>query len=170
MTGGRLPRAPAADRPYAVLDIDGVLADVRHRLHHLEHRPKDWDAFFAAARDDPPLPEGLAVAARLAEEHEIVYVTGRPERVRADTEAWLGGHGLPAGRVMMRPEGDRRPARVTKVGLLRRLARERAIAVVVDDDPAVVAAVAAAGFPAYAADWMERSAVLLRAQEVEGRS
>ena len=33
----------------AVLDIDGVLADVSHRLGHVQRRPKDWDAFFAAA-------------------------------------------------------------------------------------------------------------------------
>jgi hypothetical protein len=26
-------------RPLAVVDIDGVLADVRHRLHHVKNRP-----------------------------------------------------------------------------------------------------------------------------------
>ncbi len=76
-------------RPIAVLDIDGVLADVRHRLHHLERRPKDWAAFFAAAPRDPLLPEGAAVAAQLAPDHDVVYLTGRPERCRRDTLAWL---------------------------------------------------------------------------------
>ena len=46
-------------RPIAVIDIDGVLADVRHRLHLVHDRPKDWVAFFAAAPDDPPLETGL---------------------------------------------------------------------------------------------------------------
>ena len=45
-------------RPIAVLDIDGVLADVRHRLHHLDKRPKDWAAFFAAAGRDPAAARG----------------------------------------------------------------------------------------------------------------
>ena len=36
----------------AVVDIDGVVADVRHRLHHVADRPKDWRSFFAAAADD----------------------------------------------------------------------------------------------------------------------
>ena len=36
-------------RPLAIVDIDGVVADVRHRLHHLDRRPKNWSAFFAAA-------------------------------------------------------------------------------------------------------------------------
>ena len=51
-------------RPLAVFDLDGTLADTRHRLHHLERRPADWDAFFAAARDDPPLPDRPRAAAR----------------------------------------------------------------------------------------------------------
>ena len=61
----------------AVFDIDGVVADVRHRLHHLAGRPKDWDGFFDAAADDPPLPTGIALVAELAQRHEIVWLTGR---------------------------------------------------------------------------------------------
>ena len=49
----------------AVFDIDGVVADVRHRLHHLE-RHRSWHAFFAAAADDPLLPEGARLVADLA--------------------------------------------------------------------------------------------------------
>ena len=48
-------------RPLAIIDLDGVVADARHRLHHLETRPKDWDAFFAAAVDDDAHPEGVAI-------------------------------------------------------------------------------------------------------------
>jgi hypothetical protein len=55
---------PDEDRPLAVFDIDGVLADVRHRLHLVEGRPKDWDGFFAAAADDPPLTRGCSWPAR----------------------------------------------------------------------------------------------------------
>ncbi len=47
------PRGTAALPSVAVFDIDGVLADVRHRLHHVAARPKDWDAFFGAAPQDP---------------------------------------------------------------------------------------------------------------------
>ena len=73
----------ATDPPYAVIDLDGVVADVRHRLVHLRGRRKDWDAFFAAIPSDEPLAEGLAVASRLSGDHEVVYLTGRPERTRA---------------------------------------------------------------------------------------
>ncbi|MHB2023126.1 MAG: phosphatase domain-containing protein, partial [Mycobacteriales bacterium] len=104
-----------------VLDIDGVLADVRHRLRHLDGRRKNWDAFFAAAPADPPLAEGLALATELAANHEVVYLTGRPERCQDDTRSWLRDHGLPPGRLLMRPDTDRRPARLLKLELLATL-------------------------------------------------
>lgn len=128
----------------AVFDLDGTLADTRHRLRFLQRRPPDWDAFFAAAPEDPPLAEGVALAMELAAGHELAYLTGRPERCRADTLAWLARHGLPAGELLMRPARDRRPARKTKPELLRQLARRRTVAVVVDDDPAVCEAYRAA--------------------------
>jgi hypothetical protein len=156
--------------PYAAVDIDGVLADPGHRLHFLERRPKDWDAFFAAAPDDPPLAEGLAVARRLAADHEVVYLTGRPERCRSDTVAWLDDHRLPPGRLVMRRPGDRRPARLAKISLLRRLAAERPVDVLVDDDAEVCAAAEAAGFAVLRADWMPPRPALSEAQDREGRA
>jgi len=142
------------DRPLAVFDIDGVLADVRHRLHLVAGRPKRWDAFFDAAVDDPPLAEGLRLARASAEDCDVVYLTGRPERCRAQTLAWLDRHGLPAGQLSMRRGRDFRPARVAKLELLRRLARTRAVAVTVDDDKQVCDAYESAGFRVLRADWM----------------
>jgi phosphoglycolate phosphatase-like HAD superfamily hydrolase len=152
-------------RPYVVIDLDGVLADVGHRLHHLEGRPKDWAAFFAGLDDDPLLPEGLAVARRLSEEHRVVYLSGRPERTRARTQAWLERHGVPRGRLLLRGDHDRRPARVLKVGVLRRLAAGAEVAVLVDDDPQVCAAARAAGFAVLEATWARPQPTLLEAQE-----
>lgn len=160
----------SAPTPFAVLDIDGVLADVRHRLHHLERRPKDWKAFFAAAPDDPPLAEGVALARRLSAAYTLVYLTGRPARLRRDTVDWLTGHGLPEGRLLMRPHRDFRPAHLTKVEFLRGLLHEAPVRVVVDDDPDVVDAVRRAGFDVLLADWVERRPALHRAQERDGRT
>lgn len=137
----------------AVIDIDGVLADVRHRLHHLRTRPKDWEAFFAAAAHDPPSPEGFAIARTLADRHRIVYLSGRPERTRSVTERWLRRYDAPPGELILRVDGDHRPAREVKLEALRRLADEARIVVVVDDDPAVCATLRAAGFPVFEATW-----------------
>ena len=162
------------DRPVAFVDLDGVLADVRHRLHHLTGGRKDWDAFFDAAPQDSLHPEGKAVVDRLRPDHEVVYLTGRPERCRADTERWLARHGLDGHDLVMRSGRDRRPAAVVKVETIARRFAGRQVAVVVDDDDRVVAAMRAAGHAVLHADWEQRlaeaDAALDAAQEVEGRT
>lgn len=152
----------------AVFDIDGVVADVRHRLHHLERR-QAWNRFFDAAGEDTLLAEGAALVADLGRHHEIVWLTGRPEWLRDTTADWLAGHGLPVGELYLRPPGDYRPAPYYKVDVLRRLA-PRGVAAVIDDDDEVIRAALAAGFPAVLADWVPRTAALRRAQDRDGRT
>lgn len=157
-----------------VFDIDGVLADVRHRLHFLQHRPKDWDGFFGAAPADPVLTEGARAAAEAAESTTIVYLTGRPSRCRADTQQWLRDNGLPEGRLYMRPDRDRRPARFYKAETLRRIAADDEVVAIIDDDRAVVDHLRAAGWSVLHATWMHESVqqldLLEQAQESEGRT
>lgn len=157
-------------RPLAVFDVDGVLADVRHRLHHLEGGSKDWDAFFAAAEDDPALAQGIALALESARDCEVVYVTGRPESLRQATVRWFTRHGLPDGELSMRSRRDRRPARTAKPEQLARVAAGRVVAVVVDDDPQVCRAYEQAGYRVLRATWMDCAPALEQAQEDEGRT
>ncbi|WP_411147633.1 hypothetical protein [Streptomyces sp. A30] len=164
--------------PLAVFDLDNTLADTAHRQRFLETKPRDWDGFFAAAPQDPPIAEGIALVLQSARECEVVYLTGRPERCRRDTLAWLAAQGLPEGRVYMRRDagregggrGDRRPARRTKLEILRRLARTREIRVLVDDDELVCEDAERAGFRVVRARWAAQSAELKVAQEREGRT
>lgn len=169
---------------WAVVDIDGVLADVRHRLHFVERSPKDWDGFFAAASHDAALPQGLALVHELvSRELDVVYVSGRPERCREDTLRWLQSQGLPRTSLHLRRDTDRRPARLTKLEVIHRLARKAPVEVVVDDDDAVVRTLRDAGFEVLHATWMSggtsgvdsspASAVqetLFEAQEVDGQT
>ncbi|MEU9984363.1 hypothetical protein [Streptomyces sp. NPDC050856] len=157
-------------RPLAVFDLDNTLSDARHRQRFLERRPRDWDAFFAAAPQDPPLAPGVALCLEAAATCEVVYLTGRPERCRRDTLEWLAAQGLPDGRVHMRRDQDRRPARVTKLELLRRLGDGRDIRMLVDDDELVCDAAERAGFPVVRARWATGSEALREAQEKEGRT
>ncbi|MGW7368710.1 phosphatase domain-containing protein [Streptomyces sp. NPDC054841] len=157
-------------RPLAVFDLDGTIAETGHRQHFLERRPRDWDAFFAAAPDDTPLVEGVRMAAEAAGECEVMYLTGRPERCRAATLDWLERHGLPTGRVWMRRNDDRRPARTTKLEILRRLGGGREIRMLVDDDELVCDAAERAGFRVVRARWASTSQAMKDAQEREGRT
>jgi phosphoglycolate phosphatase-like HAD superfamily hydrolase len=160
-----------------VFDIDGVLADVRHRLHHLDHRPKDWNRFFRAAVDDPVLEAGRsAIHEARAAGSTIVYVTGRPRRCRRDTLDWLARHGMPAGPLHMRPNHDRRPARFYKAEVILRLAASEDLVAVIDDDDRVVEHLRELGLPVLHATWMHGEPdesqldVLAEAQETDGRT
>ncbi|MEZ5186260.1 MAG: hypothetical protein R2720_10980 [Candidatus Nanopelagicales bacterium] len=159
-----------------VFDIDGVLADVRHRLHYLDERPKNWRRFFATAVDDPVLDEGRQALLEAATSARIVYVTGRPNWCRKDTREWLARHGLPAGELHMRPNRDRRPARFYKAEVIERIAAEYDLAAVVDDDVRVVGHLRALGLPVLHATWMQTPGahdqleLLTEAQETEGRT
>jgi len=175
-----VPGSPASEvddqRPTVVVfDVDGVIADVRHRLRHVERTPKDWDSFFAAMDGDTPLAEGVALARQhAASGHRIVYLTGRNEDHRAVTLDWLTRHGLPEGRLVMRRTDDRRPARVFKPAALRRIASNGRVIAVVDDDDAVVAVLRRDGWPVVHATWMDADEdaqqSLFDAQEVDGRT
>jgi phosphoglycolate phosphatase-like HAD superfamily hydrolase len=164
---------PDDQRPYAVLDIDATLSDTSKRIKYLDKKPKDWDSFFAHAKDDAVLDEGLAVATTLAADHEIVYLTGRPERLRRDTVKWFEDNDFPEGKLLMRGNNDRRPSAVMKLARLRTLAQERRVAVLVDDDVKVCTAAEKAGYPVMRADWgldTETQPTLYEAQEKEGRT
>ena len=143
---------------------------MRHRLHFLADHEQDWNGFFAAAVDDAPLADGLALVQEAARECEVAYLTGRPERCRADTLRWLRLHGLPPGRLVMRGDDDRRPARVVKPRWLRDLARGRTVALVVDDDLMVCDAYEAAGWIVLRAAWAGQLPDLTQAQETDGRT
>lgn len=162
-----------AARPLAVIDIDGVLADVRHRLSHVAKTPKDWRAFFAAAPFDEVLDEGLDTVRRLAEVCEIVYLSGRPEICRQDTLDWFARHDIPPGELHLRRRDDRRPAGLIKVEALDRLSERAKVTVFVDDDPFVCVSARAAGYDVLPATWMGESReqnALFEAQEVDGET
>jgi len=109
----------------------------------------------------------------------LVYLSGRPERLRSVTTDWLHRYDLPDGELLLRPDADRSPATRLKLRLLRVLAARGDIVTFVDDDAWVVDAVRAARPPlvtgqVFLADWQPGDAdgrrVLRRAQQAEGRT
>ena len=104
--------------PCYVFDIDGTLADLSHRLHHIQKAPKDCDAFFAACGNDAPIPHMQTLTLDIIERGvEIIFVTGRNESTRSDTEAWLRINVCP-GVLYMRKDGDHRDDTIVKSELL----------------------------------------------------
>lgn len=93
-----------------IFDIDGTLADCSHRLHHITGDKKDWDAFYAACKDDKPIEDVCKLCRELGMEYEILFVTGRPQKTLDDTLAWLIKYDLPVllDCLYMRCDDDRR--------------------------------------------------------------
>jgi hypothetical protein len=165
----------AAKPPVAGIDIDGVLADPIHRLHHLAGKRKSWDRFFAECGEDAPLITGIdLVHDLLASGLNIVYVSGRPERLRSVTLDWFERHQLPEATMQLRPMGEFRPAPQWKLEVYREIATEFELKVVVDDDVRVVETLTEAGFLVQYADWYQPPASdrsrLSQAQDEEGRT
>ena len=105
-----------------VFDIDGTIADLSHRLHHIQGESKNWDAFFAGCEGDAPIPHIIELAQDLARGGgAIIYVSGRSDQCRKETSAWLGVNNLPIGRLYMRKAGDHRPDNIVKGELLDKL-------------------------------------------------
>ena len=118
-----------------VFDLDGVLSDAASRQHHLRGPRPDWEAFFAASGDDPLIDEVATLLHLLAPELAIVLLTARPARIRASTIGWLDRHQLRWDLLVMRKDGDRRPARHFKQEAVRAVrANGLQVALCVEDD------------------------------------
>ena len=122
-----------------LIDIDGTIADCSHRMHFIDHNTfvtwvaktnlppnasdgknwhfeSNWDAFFKACVDDKPIQPVIELVKCL--QSQIVYITGRSDLVRFETQDWLAKHDLPITPLYMRRQGDHRPDDVVKSELL----------------------------------------------------
>jgi beta-phosphoglucomutase-like phosphatase (HAD superfamily) len=132
-------------KPIVVVDMDGTLADVRHRLHYINGPgKKDWKRFFEGQVKDKPFAAIAERVRALAADHEIVIVTGRPDKYRGGTEAWLRKFRIPFSRIYMRPVGDHRPDYIVKAEILDQIGPDR-IALAFEDRPPVCEAYRQAG-------------------------
>ncbi|HYG99889.1 MAG TPA: hypothetical protein VD837_12215 [Terriglobales bacterium] len=126
-------------RPIIIVDMDGTLADVTHRLHHIKGPGrKNWHEFFERMDADPPNEEIVSMTREYARDHEILIITGRPEPYRQRTIDWLNRYGVPFSSLYMRRDRDRRPDYVVKKEIFDSLGTQKGrVALVIDDRPSV---------------------------------
>ena len=123
--------------PIVIVDMDGTLADVSHRLRYIRgHGKPNWKRFFEEQRHDLPKKDILKQVCDLAKTYEIVIVTGRPDKYLDETAAWLRKYKVPYSRIFMRPAGDHRPDYIVKKQVLGKIGPEQ-VALVLDDRPRV---------------------------------
>ncbi len=95
---------------FVVFDLDGTMADIDHRLFTIEGVKQDWDSFYALCHEDEPIHEIIQVCQAMhAAGHWIEVWSGRMERCRVKTIAWLEAYGVPYCTLQLRPDGDERP-------------------------------------------------------------
>jgi hypothetical protein len=105
-----------------LVDIDGTLADLTHRLHFIQKKPADWDGFFAECYADAPIYEVIETVKLLASAGaRIVLVTGRSDACEVDTLNWLLAQGISHLALYMRKAGDHRPDDIVKAELLEEI-------------------------------------------------
>lgn len=123
-----------------IVDIDGTLADVEHRVHHVRAEKKNWRAFNDAMGEDALniWCAGLIKAMR-TQGFEILFVTGRDDNYRAITEAWMHRHGIEYEALFMRHAVDfRGDDEVKKDIYLNQIRGKWDVLFVVDDRMSVV--------------------------------
>jgi beta-phosphoglucomutase-like phosphatase (HAD superfamily) len=148
------PRA-RAERPRAVIwDLDGTLSDDRARAHFVEveeGRARDWHSYFDAIDQDPPIAASMEVLRAMhAAGNRILFLTGRPEHTRPKTLRWLRANGLTEyDALIMRPEGEYRPAGFFKAEAVQALRREYELVCAFEDRIDVAEMLRRAGVPVF---------------------
>lgn len=116
-----------------IFDIDGTLADVSERLHHIRKKPKDWDAFFKGIPQDKAIKSMVRLCNILYESGiKILLCTGRREQDRAETVKWLAQKGVNYHELILRRDGDRRSDVIIKREMLAGIDRSKILFVVED--------------------------------------
>lgn len=75
-----------------LFDLDGTLADIKHRLHYLEKPNKSWQKFEKACVDDSLNMPVASVFNAVRLVSKIWIWTGRTDSVREETVSWLWHH------------------------------------------------------------------------------
>jgi hypothetical protein len=139
-----------------VIDLDGTLADCRHRIH-LAHSRR-WDEFNSELLGDIPFRDVEWFLKELTSHRDIIVLalTGRSDKYMDRTLVWLGKHGLSGvfDEVLMRPEGDYRSDHILKPLMLEEYfgSKEdalRNVRFILDDRETVVAGWREYGIPCW---------------------
>ncbi len=97
-----------SEKKIVICDIDGTIANNDHRQHFLEGK-KDWEGFFNCADKDRPIKKIIQeVISFHKKDHEIIFVSGRPELYRTLTKKWLEKFFNFKINLYMRRAGDKR--------------------------------------------------------------
>lgn len=138
-----------------IVDIDGTLADVEHRVHHVRGDNKNWKAFNQSMENDQlNVWCKKLIDAMKAKHLEVLLVTGRDEDYRTHTEKWLKQHQITYDHLWMRSAKDYRSDDIIKKEIYQqKISDHYNILFVVDDRISVVKMWRSLGLVCLQCDW-----------------
>lgn len=118
-----------------VIDVDGTLSDVQHRLEFNDKGKLNRKEFFEKMDKDSPIEPVVRLAQIYYQTGFIIHiVTARPATYKAQTVAWLEKHGVPYDFLHMRPADDSRQDSIVKQEILDKYLPEKSLIEFVLDD------------------------------------
>ena len=128
------------DSEVIIFDLDGVISDAAHRQHFLKGTERDWDGFFSACTDDPPIISGVKLINVLNKYHKTIILTARPSSVQSKTVHWLKRHSVVWDVLIMRSDEDYQQSSEMKRTALNQIRDAGYNPILVfDDDPKNIA-------------------------------
>lgn len=102
-----------------VVDLDGTLCQIDHRLHFVRGEgKKNWKAFFEALKDDTPNFWCQSIITGVKDIYDIVLCSGRTDNYEQLTMNWLSNWGIDYNELFMRKRNDFRPDYIVKEVIL----------------------------------------------------
>lgn len=138
-----------------IVDLDGTLCDVSHRVHLVENEPVDVEKFHSSLVHDTMNDWCFQlIKAMSALGVEVILLTGRGEEYRQETEAWLMKQSVGYQALYMRRvKDDRTDATVKKEVYINNLKNTYETLFVVEDRKSVVEMWREIGVTCLQCDW-----------------
>jgi hypothetical protein len=119
-------------------DLDGTLCNVSHRRQYVATKPRNWDAWNAGLVNDTPNFAMLGIITSLTYYYPLIFVSGRSDDYRKQTEEWLEKYDISYNALYMRKYKDHRDDAIVKGELADEIEKEYNILGVFDDRKKVI--------------------------------
>ncbi len=138
-----------------IVDLDGTLCNVDHRVHYVQQEKKNWKLFNQEMINDQLNNWCYELIESMRNEKcDILFVTGRGEEYRKETEKWLFDHDVKYDHLYMRELKDSRSDNIIKNEIYEnKIASQFQILFVVDDRLSVVKMWRSIGLVCLQCDW-----------------
>lgn len=126
-----------------IVDLDGTIANINHRLHVIKCPNPDWDKFYAQCANDEINQWCINLMDAMGDAgYQILIVSGRRKSTLKDTKLWLEHYNVPYHKLFLVREDDNfEPDHDLKRKWLHRKFRHKAaskVEFVIDDRTRVV--------------------------------